>query len=728
MNEALTPAITAAVGGVALGGIIVVREARAEAAMRASRLRLKLTFPANADPVYAKAALSAIAGTDWRLEYVFELEATESGIAYFLYVPEVARASVISTLQGALPGLRVAETPVRAGRATLAATIYAPTPLVLSTTDASAAARTLTAGVAGLASGERATVRLALRSGSPRPFVPKEPADRITRQIERAWRQKLASGPGFQVSGLVVVQAGSVGRARELREHLTSSLRSRRGPVGMLRVTTERGNRSMASLPKTTRSSGWITAGGEALGLLAWPVGEVLPGVEAGGSRELVVPRHVPREGRRLLVGRDSAGNERPVALSREAARLHLGIFGKTGSGKTTALNRIIMDSLAEGIGGLFIDPKDGTQTLLDHLPPEHADKVIVLDPSFPGPVPGLDLFGVGDPAMRADVVLSVLKGVSDGWGPRIQRFLSIGLRAIEVLDSPVLYDWLRLYSDPAFRRSVTARITDPVIAAEWRLFEDGMSAAEQAAFAAPAIARVTDLLSRPALRAVLSQPDPKLNIGQAIDDGRWICVATSPGTLGEPVSDLVTAITTYLMWATVERRAKVAPERRRQVMLVLDELGSIGHLPIGPETFFERLRSLNCCVVAASQAASRLPLPVQQSLFANVGSLLVLGPSGADEANRLARDLAPLTAQDLMSQQRYEICGRVSTGGLGSGTVVVTGRTEPLPPPTKMGATIRRLSAERYGRDPREIEQELRQRGAADVSGGRFGRTGRAA
>jgi hypothetical protein len=57
------------------------------------------------------------------------------------------------------------------------------------------------------------------------------------------------------------------------------------------------------------------------------------------------------------------------------------------------------------------------------------VDRLIVLDPSISGPLPGLDLFGTGDDVLRSDVILSVLKGVTEGWGPRIERYLRLGLR-----------------------------------------------------------------------------------------------------------------------------------------------------------------------------------------------------------------------------------------------------------------------------------------------------------
>ncbi|HEV7564377.1 MAG TPA: hypothetical protein VGO31_00260 [Microbacteriaceae bacterium] len=731
MNDALVPSLVAASGGSALVAGVYLYERRAEAAMRAGRVRLALTFPASADPLYAKAALSNAAGLSHRMECILEVDATSRGIRHYLLVPAEVRASVVSTLTGALPGLRVAEAPEPGGRASLAAKVFAPTPLVLSSEQTEAATRTLLSGMAGLAPGERAILRFALRPGSPRPYTPKEPVDRAAREVERAWRRKLGSGPGFQIAGLVLVRAASIARAREILEHLTSSLRSRRGPVGTLRITTERGNRSLASLPRTTHSSGWTTVS-EALGMIGWPLGDPpIPGVEVGGARQLAVPRHVPSKGRRLLVGRDSSGNQRSVALTNDSARVHLGLFGSTGSGKTTVLIRLILDALAEGVGGVFVDPKDAIPTLLDHVPAEYADRVTVLDPSAPGPLPGLDLFGTGDPIQRSDVLLSVLRGVSEGWGPRIQRFLALGLRSLSVLPDPILYDWLRVYTDPTLRRWVVGRITDPIIAAEWRSFEEGLSSAEQQAYTAPAIARITDLLSRPALRAVLSQPSPKLNIERLLSEGRWLVVALSPGTLGEPAAHLLGSVTSYLVWAAVEKRAAIPPAQRHQVMFVADELQGLVNLPVGLEVFFERTRSLNCAVVVATQAASRLPESTRQSMLANVGSLLTFR-GGADEAQRLSRELAPLTPADIMGLGRYEIAGRVNTGSLGSGSAVITGHTEPLPPATGQGALIRRLSAERYGRDPREIEEELRHRTTGTDTKRRqssgYGRTGRVA
>jgi hypothetical protein len=461
--------------------------------------------------------------------------------------------------------------------------------------------------------------------------------------------------------------------------------------------------------------------------LLSFPLGDdVVPGVEVGASRELLVPNGVARQGRRLLLGRDAVGN-RPVALSAEAALHHLAVIGPTGSGKSVVLARGVLDDLRAGYGGVLIDPKaDLIDEVLNRVPAADRDRIVVLDPAARGPVPGLDLFGSGDPDLRSEVILSVLRGISEGWGPRIDQYLRLGLRTVADLPNPVLSDWLRLYSDARLRRAAIARVRDPIRLAEWQSYE-ALSPAEQHQHTAPAISRITTLLSRPALRAVLNQPAPKLDIGRLLAERKWLFVSLAPGTLGESAAHLLGAIVTYLVWAAIEKRVEIPAGRRFPVYLYFDELQSVSHLPVGLELFFERTRGLGCGVVVATQALARLPESTRASLVGNVASLLTFR-AAHDEATRIARELPGLSPQDVMSLGRFEVAARINAARRDSGVAVVTGRTEPLPPAGHGAAVIRARSAEVYGVDPREVERELLRRieGEPNQDDGPLGRAGR--
>ena len=263
-------------------------------------------------------------------------------------------------------------------------------------------------------------------------------------------------------------------------------VRSRRGRTAGIRGTVGRGNRSLATVARTSRSSGWLSVS-ELLPLLGFPLGhDVVPGVEVGASRELLVPSGVARQGRRLLIGRDAVSS-RPVALSAEAALHHLAVVGPTGSGKSVVLARGVLDDLRAGYGGVLIDPKaDLIDEVLNRVPAADRDRIVVLDPAAGGPVPGLDLFGAGDPDLRSEVILSVLRGISEGWGPRIDQYLAPRTphRRRPAESGPLRLAQALLRRWP--RRAAIARVRDPIRLAEWQSYE-ALSPAEQYQHVAPA-------------------------------------------------------------------------------------------------------------------------------------------------------------------------------------------------------------------------------------------------
>jgi hypothetical protein len=698
MNSDLIPALAAAGGGSVLIGGIWLRENRQTEAMRRSRVRLGLRFPASLDPLAAKASIIGLSGLPEANELLFEVAADRDGIKHFLWVPAIVRASVVSVLTGAMPGLRVAEASAPKGRATLALRVFIPTPTALSIENPKAASRTLLGGLGALAAGsERVVIRWAARPSRPPQLRPAEPLDHKTRAIQQAWRQKTQASGGFQVSALVLVRAERVARARELAEHVASAIRSRRGSVGQARTTSERGNRSLAALPRVTRSSGWLNAA-ELLPLLGWPLGDDLaPGVEVGASRELYVPRHVSRDGRRLLVGRDARG-ERPVALSAEAARHHMAVVGPSGVGKSVLLTRCILDDITRGFAGAVIDPKaDLLDMILERVPPEHADRIVVLDAGDARPLPGVALLSGGDPDSRADILTGTLKSIFAGaWGVRSDFYGRLAIRTLSEVPSASLADMGRLFFEVSFRRAAIARLRDPFLISSWQSYES-LSPAAQAEHVQAPMARVMTLLSRPRVRAVLASPEPKLDVARLFAERKWLLISLAPGAISEAGATLIGAALMYVIWSAIEARVLLAPEKRAPIFLYIDELATVTNgLPFGFELLAERARGLGAGLTVALQTLGRIREPTRSALLGNVASFITFR-AAATEASTVARQLPGLTEADVMALGRFEVAARVGTGS-GSAISVVTGRTEPLPRVTGHAEAIRGRSAERYG------------------------------
>lgn len=684
-----------------LGGIWW-HEARRDSAMRRERVRLAVRFPIGLEPSQALAALDGLAGLPCTSELMAEVVAGEDSIAHFLWVPEPVRASVRSTMTGVIPSLRVTEAPTSPdGSVTVALRLFVPTPSIFSADNAAAASRTLLSGMVGLRSGEQLILRWALRPGSARPLRQSEDASDYERETAKRWRLK-TSLPGFSVSGLVLIRTPKIARARELASHIENTLRSRR-QVGAVRVTRERGNRTLASMPRTTRSSGWVSTPELLAACVGWPLGAdvAVSGVEVGAARALSVPSGVPREGRRLFIGRDGSGAERPVALSAEAARHHMVAAGISGSGKSTMFAGAALSDIEQGYAGVVIDPKaDLVETILERVKPEHAERVVVLDAGDDSrPVPGIDVLHGGDPDARADVLTRTLKSMFPDWGIRSETYGRLAIRTLSEVPGATLMDMGRLFADEPYRRAAIARLRDDdFLTQSWANYESLSPAARADVVQAP-MARLMALLSRPHVRAVLASPDPKVDVARLFQERRFLLVSLAPGALGEAAT-LIGSAVMFAVWSAIEARVTLAPEQRHLINIYVDELATLTNgLPNSFDLIAERARGLGASLSVALQTLARIPEPTRSALLGNAATFITWR-APAEEAATIARQLPGLTPQDVQSLGRFEVAARVGTGA-GSAISVVTGRTEPLPPKTGQARAIRDRSALAYGSAP---------------------------
>lgn len=719
----MTPALIAAGGGSLLMGGILAHERRREKLMRASRVRLGLRFPAGVDQSRAQAALDGLSGLPFTTELVCEVAAGGGAIGHALWVPAALRASVCATLAGVIPGLRISEADgVVDEPVTLALGLVVTTPVLLGSEYVVESARALLSGLSLLGDDEQVVIRWALRPGAPKP-AEGEPVDQRAREVDRAWRRKLAGG-GFSAAGLVLIRAATAGRARMLAGHIESVLRSRRGLAGEIR-TGRRGRLRLSSLPRTRRSSGFLSTA-ELGALVAWPVGsEVVAGIEVGAARELLVARQVPRQGRRLLMGRDVRG-ERPVALSAEAISHHLAVVGPSGSGKSTLLTTGVLSDIAAGYGGVVFDPKgpDLIETILDRVPAEHADRVVVVDPAE-AVVPGVALLSGGDPDLRAELLTGALRAIFAGaWGVRTDHYLRLAIRTLAATDGATLADVGRLFFDESFRGRALAGIGDPYLRSAWQDYARLSEAARVEHVEAP-LRRVMALLTRPAVRAVLASPEPKLDIGRLLAQRKWLLVSLSPGQIGESAASLLATALLYVVWSAIEARSKLPAQRRHLLALYIDELASLAaSLPFSFELLAERARGLGAGLTVAMQTLGRVPEPARSALLGNCASFITFR-AGAEEAARIQRQLPGLSESDVIALGRFEVAARIGTG-LGSAVSVLTGHTLPLPAPTGQAAMIRAASAARYG-TPIQATVEATKAAELPGAGERPGRTGRA-
>ncbi len=446
----------------------------------------------------------------------------------------------------------------------------------------------------------------------------------------------------------------------------------------------------------------------ELLGLLGWPLGDRdYRGITRVGSRRLPASPVVPRAGRVVGVG-NHPSTLRPVAQSARDSLMHSQVLGPTGVGKSTLLARLAIDDIHAGRGVVVIEPKgDLVEDILARIPKHREHDVVVLDPSDPEAPVGINPLRGGVPELISDQVLAVFRGLyGDYLGPRTSDVLASALLTLARSESPTLVALPLLLSDDQFRRRITKPVRgDLALGPFWNWF-DSLSDAERNQVVAPVMNKVRPFLLRERVRHVLGQITPAFDITSVFTERKILLVPLSKGTLGSEASSLIGSLVVARLWQAAQGRARIAPERRHPVSVVIDEFQDFLHLPTDLADVLAQARGLGLGLTLAHQHLAQLTPDIRAAVLANARSKICFRLS-AEDAAVMARSTDILDVRDFQSIGRYEIYASLVSDG--ESQPFCSAATGPLHKTVTNPARLRALSRDQYGRHVADIEAELR-------------------
>lgn len=521
--------------------------------------------------------------------------------------------------------------------------------------------------------------------------------------------------PGLQLCTEISVWTRYDSRAQILLLRLLAPLRSRTGSRGQLRVQSLN-NRALRALAFLAGGSNATLTAIETAPLLGWPIGApTVQGVAYDAAPRISPSRQIPSrttpDSRRVFGVSNSPGLENRLIVQPTAgATCHSLIVGPSGSGKSWLTANLIAGEIEAGHSVVLVDMKgDTAEDVLARITPRRRRDVVVLEPAHGGPLPGLRTFG-GSPELAADLWLSVFRGLfPENFGVRSQRYLRMGLTTLaRTQEGATIAELPRLFQDNRYRQSLVSRLDDPLLIGEWEAFEQ-LSVAQQSEHLLPALGKVSEVISRKSVRAVLAQSEPRITVTEAIRTGKIVVVSLPPGIIGQPAAQLLGALVIFEVWQAVMAQQSLSQSRRRHVGVYIDEPAVLGSLPIPLDTLLETARGMNCGITLAAQSLRQLPDRVMRAALTNAATIATFRPSRAD-AKLLADELPGMSADQLQRLDPFTLALRL---GLSNGLVapVTTVKTLKLRAATSNADEVRRNSAAQFGVEPEEVDRALRER-----------------
>jgi hypothetical protein len=398
--------------------------------------------------------------------------------------------------------------------------------------------------------------------------------------------------------------------------------------------------------------------------------------------------------------------------LARQDRRQHLYIIGQTGTGKSTLLSDLIAQDIANGDGCAFIDPHgDTARQILSRIPAHRTDHVVLIEPAdLANPVALNPFFRVPKddrPLVASNLVATFRHLWRDSWGPRLEYLLYNTIAA--VLDAPdhlrpTLLSIPRMYVDPVYRRAIVTNIQDPQVRQFWVGEFESWSERFLAEVISPVQNKVGALVASPALRNILGQWRPTMDLAQIMNEQGILIANLSKGQIGEDKANMLGAFIVSGFEAAAMRRARLPEADRRDFYLHIDEFHNFGTDAFA--SILSESRKMRLSLTIAHQYIAQVPELIQDAIFGNVGSIVAFRV-GAEDAERLARELTEYSPATLRSLPRGMVCARLLQSGE-IGQPFLGQISAPVPHGRGRDTNIRLQSRQRYARDRAIVEANI--------------------
>ncbi len=404
----------------------------------------------------------------------------------------------------------------------------------------------------------------------------------------------------------------------------------------------------------------------------------------------------------------------RNFGIKTDDRRRHTYIIGKTGMGKTTVLENMIINDINAGHGLGIVDPHgDMAEKILDFIPAHRINDVVVFNPSdyeYPVAFNVLETVNPLHKHLVSQGLMGVFKKIwPDVWSARMEHILNNCLLALLDFPGSTLLGINRLLVDKAFRKRVISKIKDPIVRAFWIDEFQVWEGKFRTEAIQPIQNKVGQFLSASMIRNIVAQVKSTINPREIMDSGKILIMNLAKGRLGEDTSRLLGGMLITKMQLAAMERVDTPEKDRRDFYLYVDEFQNFATDSFANILSEARKYRLDLTIAHQyiGQLVNETSTRVRDAVFGNVGTIIMFRV-GADDAEFLARETEPtFMAEDLVNLPKYEIYLRLMIDGVTSIPFSAT-TMNPIAVFEGNREKIIRVSRERHARPVAEVEAKV--------------------
>ncbi|MFH1188822.1 MAG: type IV secretion system DNA-binding domain-containing protein [bacterium] len=391
--------------------------------------------------------------------------------------------------------------------------------------------------------------------------------------------------------------------------------------------------------------------------------------------------------------------------------RRHTYIIGKTGGGKTTMMENMVISDILAGHGVGVVDPHgDFAEKLLRFIPEDRIEDVIYFNPSdinYPFGFNPLEKVGNEYRHLVASGLMGIFKKIwPDVWSARMEYILNNSLLSLLEFQGSTFLGTMRLLSDKQYRKEVVSQLTDPVVKSFWvNEFAKYTQRLESEATAAIQN-KIGQFVSNPLIRNILGQSHSTINIRKIMDEGKILIVNLSKGRIGEDNSALLGAMLITKMQLAAMARVDVPESERKDFYLYIDEFQNFSTDSFA--SILSEARKYRLDLILAHQYIDQLEDTVRSAVFGNVGTLVTFRV-GAEDAEFLEKEFEPdFIANDLVNLAKFHVYIKLMVDGIASRPFSAQILEPPLPQIESFAETIIENNRRWYGTPSSVVEEKI--------------------